>query len=44
MSVHLNIAKGTTGRSEAETKRYDTISRGPMTEIGAALDVTNGLE
>ncbi len=39
LSVHLNIAEGSSRRSEAERKRYYEISRGSVIEIDAALDI-----
>ncbi len=43
MSVHLNIAEGSSRKSEAERKRYYEISRGSVIEIDAALDIANDL-
>lgn len=43
LSVHLNIAEGASGRSDAERKRYYEIARGSLVEIDAALDVANDL-
>jgi four helix bundle protein len=39
LSVHLNIAEGSSRKSEAERKRYYEIARGSVIEIDAALDV-----
>ena len=44
LSVHLNIAEGSSRRSEVERKRYYEISRGSIIEIDAALDIANDLE
>ena len=44
LSVHLNIAEGASRKSEIERKRFYEISRGPIVEIDAALDIANGLE
>ena len=39
LSVHLNIAEGSSRKSEAERKRYYEIARGSVVEIHAALDI-----
>src|SRR5258708_9615535 len=44
LSVHLNIAEGSSRKSEAERKRFFEISRGSVIEIDAALDVAHDLE
>jgi len=44
LSVHLNIAEGSSRRSEVERKRYYEISRGSVIEIDAALDICEALE
>jgi len=44
LSVHLNIAEGSSRKSEAERKRYYEISRGSIIEIDAALDIAKDLE
>ena len=44
LSVHLNIAEGSSRKSEAERKRYYEIARGSIIEIDAALDIANELE
>lgn len=44
LSVHLNIAEGSSRKSEVERKRYYEISRGSIIEIDAALDVAKDLE
>ncbi len=43
LSVHLNIAEGSSRKSEVERKRYYEIARGSVIEIDAALDVANDL-
>ena len=43
LSVHLNIAEGSSRKSEAERKRYYEISRGSIIEIDAALDIATDL-
>jgi four helix bundle protein len=37
LSVKLNLAEGSTRRSEAERKRYLEIARGSVVEIDAAF-------
>jgi four helix bundle protein len=44
LSVHLNIAEGSSRKSEAERKRYFEISRGSVIEIDAALDIAKDLD
>jgi four helix bundle protein len=44
LSVHLNIAEGSSRKSEPERKRYFEISRGSIIEIDAALDIANDLD
>lgn len=44
LSVHLNIADGSSRKSEVERKRYYEISRGSIIEIDAALDIAKDLE
>ncbi len=39
LSVHLNIAEGSSRKSEAERKRYYEIARGSVIEIDAAFDI-----
>ena len=39
LSVHLNIAEGSSRKSDVERKRYFEISRGSIIEIDAALDI-----
>jgi len=43
VSVCLNIAEGSSRRSEAERKRFYEIARGSVIEIDAALDIANTL-
>ena len=43
LSVHLNIAEGSSRKSEVERKRYFEISRGSIIEIDAAIDIANEL-
>lgn len=44
LSVKLNLAEGSTRRSEVERKRYLEISRGSVVEIDAALETAVDLE
>jgi four helix bundle protein len=44
LSVHLNLAEGTSRRSEQERKRYYEVARGSLIEIDAALDIAKKLE
>lgn len=43
LSVHLNIAEGSSRKSEVERKRFFEIARGSLIEIDAALDIGNDL-
>lgn len=43
LSLHLNIAEGSSRKSEQERKRYYEISRGSLIEIDAALDIAKEL-
>jgi four helix bundle protein len=43
LSVHLNVAEGSSRKSEIERKRYYEIARGSVIEIDAALDIANDL-
>ena len=43
LSVHLNIAEGSSRKSQAERKRFFEISRGSMVENDAAMDVAEKL-
>jgi four helix bundle protein len=44
LSVHLNIAEGSSRKSSVERKRYYEIARGSVIEIDAALDIANDLD
>ena len=44
LSVHLNIAEGSSRKSEVERKRYYEIARGSVIEIDAALDIAKEIE
>ena len=44
LSVHLNIAEGSSRKSEAERKRYYEIAGGSIIEIDAALDIASDLD
>ena len=39
LSVHLNLAEGSSRKSEAERKRFFEISRGSLIEVDTALDI-----
>jgi len=43
LSAHLNVAEGSSRKSEVERKRYYEVARGSVTEIDAALDVAEDL-
>ena len=43
LSVHLNIAEGSSRKSEAERKRYYEVGRGSVIEIDAALDMPGSI-
>ncbi len=43
LSVHLNIAEGSSRKSEPERRRYFEIERGSIIEIDAALDAVSDL-
>jgi four helix bundle protein len=43
LSVHLNIAEGSSRKSEAERKRFYEISRGSLIEVDAALEIAHEL-
>ncbi len=43
LSVHLNVAEGSSRSSELERKRFYEIARGPVIEIDAAFDVASDL-
>ena len=44
LSVHLNLAEGSSRKSAQERRRYYEISRGSLIEIDAALDVAYDLQ
>ncbi|HUC82509.1 MAG TPA: four helix bundle protein [Flavisolibacter sp.] len=44
LSVKLNLAEGSTRRSEVERKRYIEIARGSVVEIDAALETAIDLD
>lgn len=44
LSVKLNLAEGSTRRSEVERKRYLEVSRGSIVEIDAAFETAVDLE
>ena len=44
ISVHLNIAEGSSRRSQAERNRYFEISRGSVIEIDSAIGIAFKLE
>ena len=43
LSVHLNIAEGSSRKSELERKRYYEIARGSVIEIDAAIGLAHEL-
>ena len=43
LSMHLNIAEGSSRKSEVERKRYYEISRGSIIEMDAAFDIAHDL-
>ena len=44
LSVHLNVAEGSSRKSEVERKRYYEIARGSLIEGDTAIGVAFGLE
>ena len=44
ISVHLNLAEGSSRKSLPERKRYYEISRGSTIEIDTAFDIAVGLD
>jgi four helix bundle protein len=43
LSVHLNLAEGSSRKSNVERKRFFEISRGSIIEVDAALDIAQDL-
>jgi four helix bundle protein len=43
LSVHLNVAEGSSRKSEIERKRFYEIARGSVIEIDAAFDIAADL-
>ena len=43
LSVHLNIAEGSSRKSQTERKRFYEVARGSVIEIDAALDIVTGI-
>lgn len=43
LSVHLNLAEGSSRKSHTERKRFFEISRGSIVEMDACLDLVVGL-
>jgi len=43
LSAHLNIAEGSSRKSETERKRFYEIARGSLIEVDAALDIASDL-
>ena len=44
LSVHLNIAEGSSRRSAAERRRYFEIARGSVIEVDTAFDIAHKLQ
>jgi four helix bundle protein len=44
LSVHLNIAEGSSRKSAPERRRYYEIARGSIIEIDAAFDIVFNLD
>jgi len=44
LSVHLNIAEGSSRKSPLERKRFFEIARGSLIELDTAFDIANQLE
>jgi four helix bundle protein len=43
LSVHLNIAEGSTRKSHADRKRFLVVSRGSLIEVDTAFDIAETL-
>jgi four helix bundle protein len=43
LSVHLNLAEGSTRKSPVERKRYFIVSRGSLIEVDTAFDIAENL-
>jgi four helix bundle protein len=43
ISVHLNLAEGSSRKSEAERKRFYEISRGSVIEVDSAIGIAHQL-
>src|SRR4030095_15630148 len=43
LPVHLNVARGCSGKSETERKRFYEVAGGSVIEIDAALDIASDL-
>jgi four helix bundle protein len=43
LSVHLNLAEGSSRKSDQERKRFYEIARGSIIEVDAALDIASDL-
>jgi four helix bundle protein len=39
LSTHLNIAEGSTRKSETERKRFYEVARGSVVEVDTAIDI-----
>ncbi len=44
LSVHLNVAEGSSRRTEADRKRFFEIARGSVIEVDTVLDLAVELE
>ena len=44
LSVHLNLAEGSSRKSPAERRRFYEISRGSLVEVDAAFDIAVQLD
>ena len=43
LSVHLNVAEGSSRKSEIDRKRFYEIARGSVIEVNAALDIAEDM-